>query len=61
MNLSLLFLTILGLAVATIGMESEPQEYDDAEDAMYYEDGDQEAGLDVNKRRINLNTLIRMR
>ena len=52
MKVALLFLTILGLALAAKGLENEQPENDvnDGEYEMYYEDGDQEEGGYVNKR-----------
>ena len=46
MKVSLLFLTILGLALATNAMENEQSENDvnEEEYEMYYEDGDQLEG-----------------
>ena len=50
MKVALLFLTILGLALAANAMQSEQPENDvnDGEYEMYYEDGDQLEGGYVN-------------
>ena len=59
MKVALLFLTILGLALAANAMQSEQPENDvnDGEYEMYYEDGDQLEGGYVNSEWRNIANL----